>query len=186
MLTVPGTISANTDAAYADAVATQARALQGYWLWVENAVPVALLLHGGIRTDAGWALDAEVQPGVMISVNSDPSRAAILGSGRLGYHFGPLMPGARVQVVAQSAPLQDDECAQLSAAVFLHLDLRGAFFRVEYAMNLVDPYGIGEQNASVWGGIHRRRCSLLSGAVRVWTRRGAVRRAEEEVHARFT
>ena len=151
LVTVPGTIPTNVAAAYSDTVAAAARGFQGYWLWARNAVPLFLAVAGTLDLRSGVVLAGELQPGALISVNSAPSRAALLGNASIAYRLGRFLPGLRAQLFFSSIPLAEHDFTQLSLAPFVRLDLDRSFFRVELDLNLDGPHGLaGARGATVW------------------------------------
>ena len=152
LVTVPGTLPTNVAAAYADTVAAEARGFQGYWLWARNAAPLFLLASGSVNVGSRVVLGGEIQPGLLVSVNSAPSRAALVGNASFGYRLGRFQPGIRGQLFWSSVPIAAHDFAQLSLAPFVRLDLDRSFFRAELVVNLDGPYGLaGSRGATVWG-----------------------------------
>ncbi|HVG63737.1 MAG TPA: hypothetical protein VNA24_34550, partial [Hyalangium sp.] len=144
LVTVPGTIPTNTAAAYSDGVSVQARGMQGYWLWARNAVPIVLLLGGERNLGSGLVIGSELQPAFLFSVNSAPSRLALLFNASVGYRLGPLTPALRGQVLWSSRPLSGHDFAQSSVVGSVRLELSASLFlRAESSVNLDGPYGLG-------------------------------------------
>jgi hypothetical protein len=152
LVTVPGTIPTNVVAQYGDGVSVAARGFAGSWLWARNAVPVALVLRAEARFRSGIVVGAGIEPGVLVSVNSAPSRVALFADASVAYRIGPFSPGLRAQVFASSYHLAAGDFAQVSLAPFARLDLGRAFLRAEVDVNLDGPQGLaGSTGATVWG-----------------------------------
>jgi hypothetical protein len=151
LVTVPGTIPANVAALYGDTVAVEARGFDGYPLWARNAVPLlgflsakAVLRH--------LAVEASVQPAILVSVNSTSSRTAMLSSISAGYVHDCVTAGLRAQLYVASEPLARNDFSQFAVVPYARLDRDTFFFRLEWALNLDGPYGIaGSRGATVWG-----------------------------------
>jgi hypothetical protein len=160
LATFPGTIPANTRAEYNYAVATAARGFGDHWLWAPNAIPIVLLLHSRAELPAPLFVGAELEPAVLVSVNANPSRVAVIAAAHAGYRLGAVTPGARLQLFAQSTPLAARNFTQWAAAVYLDTELGAAFLRSQILANLDAPFGVaGQRGATVWGG-------ALGGGVR--------------------
>lgn len=152
LATFPGTIPANTEVEYNYAVATAARGFADPWMWAPNVVPIALLLRTRAELAARVVLGAALEPAVLVSVNSNPSRVAIVAAAHGGLRFGPLTPGLRVQMFAQSAPLAGRNFSQWSAALFADAEFGAVFVRAQGMVNLDAPFGLaGQRGATVWG-----------------------------------
>ncbi|XXX80640.1 hypothetical protein WMF30_17945 [Sorangium sp. So ce134] len=161
LTTFPGTIPANTEVEYNYAVAAAARGFADPWMWAPNAIPIALLLRSRAELAARVVLGAELDPAVLVSVNSTPSRLALVAAGHAGLRLGQLTPGLRVQMLAQSAPLAGRNFSQWSAAVYAHAELGAVFVRAQGVVNLDAPFGLaGQRGATVWG-------ASLGGGVRL-------------------
>jgi hypothetical protein len=152
LVTVPGTIPSNVAAEYGDEVSLEARGFSGYWLWARNAIPIALLLRSEAQLASHLSLDAGLEPGLLVSVNSSPSHAALAAHAAVAYRIGPLAPGLRLQALVRSTPLAEGDFAQLALAPFTRLDVGHGFLRAELDLNLDGPYGLaGRAGATVWG-----------------------------------
>ncbi|AUX31185.1 MULTISPECIES: hypothetical protein [Sorangium] len=152
LTTFPGTIPANTEVEYNYAVASAARGFADPWMWAPNAIPVVLLLRSRAELLARVVLGAELDPAVLVSVNSNPSRLAIVAAAHAGLRLGPLTPGLRVQMFAQSAPLAGRNFSQWSAALYAHAELEAVFVRAQGVVNVDAPFGLaGQRGATVWG-----------------------------------
>jgi hypothetical protein len=152
LVTVPGTIPTNVDAAQGDLVSAAARGFSGYWLWARNSVPVVLFARAMLESRAGIVLGAELQPGFLASVSSAGSRFALVGSASIGYRLGRFVPGLRGQVLATSAPLAPQDFSQFSAGVFVRYERGRTLLRLDAVANLDGPYGpAGVTNTTVWG-----------------------------------
>ncbi|WP_437320075.1 hypothetical protein [Sorangium sp. So ce385] len=161
LTTFPGTIPANTEVEYNYAVATAARGFADPWVWAPNAIPVALLLRSRAELLARVVLGAELDPAVLVSVNSNPSRLALVAAAHAGLRLGPVTPGLRVQMLAQSAPLAGRNFSQWSAALYAHAEVEAAFVRAQGMVNVDAPFGLaGQRGATVWG-------ASLGGGIRL-------------------
>ncbi|WP_437562038.1 hypothetical protein [Sorangium sp. So ce542] len=161
LTTFPGTIPANTEAEYNYAVASAARGFADPWVWAPNAIPIALVLRSRAELLARVALGAELDPAVLVSVNSGPSRLAIVAAAHAGVRLGPVTPGLRVQMLAQSAPLAGRDFSQWSGALYAHAELGAVFVRAQGVVNVGAPFGLaGQRGATVWG-------ASLGGGIRL-------------------
>ncbi|WP_437970436.1 hypothetical protein WMF04_14595 [Sorangium sp. So ce260] len=161
LTTFPGTIPENTEVEYNYAVATAARGFADYWLWAPNAIPVALLLRGRVELSAPVIVGVELDPAVLVSVNSNPSRLAIVAAAHVGVRMGPLTPGLRVQMFAQSAPLAGRDFSQWTAILYANAEFGAVFVRSQVAVNLDAPSGLaGQRGATAWG-------ASLGGGIRL-------------------
>ncbi|WP_437579952.1 hypothetical protein [Sorangium sp. So ce887] len=161
LTTFPGTIPENTETEYNYAVATAARGFADYWLWAPNAIPIALLLRCRMDLSAPVVVGAELDPAVLISVNSNPSRLAMVAAAYAGFRMGPLTPGLRVQMFAQTAPLAGRDFSQWAAILYANAEFEAMFVRSQVAVNLDAPSGLaGQRGATVWG-------ASLGGGVRL-------------------
>ncbi|WP_437592792.1 hypothetical protein [Sorangium sp. So ce1000] len=149
--TFPGTIPENTEVEYNYAVAAAARGFADYWMWAPNAIPIALLLRSRAELSA-LIIGAELDPAVLVSVNSNPPRLAIVTAADAGLRMGPLTSGLRAQVFAQSAPLAGRDFAQWAAILYANVEFKSVFIRSQVAVNLDAPFGLtGQRGATVWG-----------------------------------
>lgn len=152
LVTVPGTISTNVAAEYGDRVSAAARGFSGYWLWARNQVPIAAAVRAEASFPAGVVLGAGLEPAVLVSVNSLPSRVALAADASVAYRLGPVTPGVRVQAFVSSMRLAEADFAQVALAPFVRLDLGRGFWRGEVDIDLDGPSGLaGARNATVWG-----------------------------------
>lgn len=159
--TFPGTIPENTDVEYNYAVATAARGFADCWMWAPNAIPIALLLRSRTELWKPVVAGAELDPAVLVSVNSNPSRLAVAAAAYAGVRMGPLTPGLRLQLFTQSAPLAGRDFSQWAASLYANADFESAFVRSQVAINLDAPFGLaGQRGATVWG-------ASLGGGVRL-------------------
>ena len=150
--TFPGTIPENTEAEYNYAVATAARGFADYWMWAPNAIPIALLLRSRAELSMPVIVGAELDPAVLVSVNSNPSRLAVVAAAHAGLRIGPLTPGLRVQMFAQSAPLARRDFSQWAAILYANLEFQSVFVRSQVVVNLDAPSGLtGQRGATRWG-----------------------------------
>ncbi|AUX41591.1 uncharacterized protein SOCE26_030120 [Sorangium cellulosum] len=152
LTTFPGTIPVNTEVEYNYAVAAAARGFGDPWLWAPNVIPIALLLRGRAELEAPVVLGASLDPAVLLSVSSNPSRLSLSAAAYAGARLGWLTPGLRVQMMAQSAPLAGRDFAQWAAVVYANAELDAVFVRSQLAVNLDAPFGLaGQRGATVWG-----------------------------------
>lgn len=150
--TFPGTIPENTEVEYNYAVATAARGFADYWMWAPNAIPIALLLRSRAELSMPVIVGAELDPAVLVSVNANPSRLAVVAAAHAGLRMGPLTPGVRVQMLAQSAPLAGRDFSQWAATLYANVELEPVFVRSQVAVNLDAPSGVaGQRGATTWG-----------------------------------
>ncbi|WP_437290481.1 hypothetical protein [Sorangium sp. So ce406] len=159
--TFPGTIPENTEAEYNYAVAAAARGFADYWIWAPNVIPIALLLRSRTELSRSVFVGAELNPAMLVSVNSNPSRLALVAAAHAAVRVGPLTPGLRVQMLAQSETIAGRDFSQWSAIFFVNAEFDAVFVRSQVAVNLDAPFGLaGQRGATVWG-------ALLGGGVRL-------------------
>ncbi|XYI01440.1 hypothetical protein ACMHYB_17490 [Sorangium sp. So ce1128] len=130
-------------------------------MWAPNAIPIVLLLRSRTELWKPVVVGAELDPAVLVSVNSNPSRLAVMAAAHAGVRMGPLTPGLRLQLFAQSAPLAGRDFSQWVAILYANADFASAFVRSQVTVNLDAPFGLGGQRgATVWG-------ASLGGGVRL-------------------
>lgn len=159
--TFPGTIPENTEVEYNYTVATAARGFADYWMWAPNAIPIALLLRSRTELPGSVFVGADLNPAMLVSVNSNPSRLAVVAAAHAGVRVGPLTPGLRVQMFAQSETVAGRDFSQWAAFFFVNAEFDAVFVRSQVAVNLDAPFGLaGQRGATVWG-------ASLGGGVRL-------------------
>lgn len=151
LVTAPGTIPKNAAASFSDRVAFAMRGGQQAWLWADNAVPALAVVRAGWRGVKDLELVADVQGGLLASVNRNASRFALLAGVTAFYTGGPVEPGLALHTYAQSSPISDRDFAQTSGSVLLRWRIGDAQFRAEYTRNIDPPLGFGTHDVTHGG-----------------------------------
>lgn len=151
LVTVPGGgITESAAAEGADRAALGAAGPRGAFRWARNAVPVVGLVR------ASHALGplrgtVDVEPGLLVSVNRDASRAAVVASAELALP-GAVTPYVSLSIFASTRPLDANDAAQTGAALGARWELGTAFGWAEGRMQLDGPAGVTQRYATWWGG----------------------------------
>jgi hypothetical protein len=151
LVTVPGGgIAASANAEQADRIALGAAGPRGTWAWARNAAPVVGFARA-TATFRALRFTLEVEPGLLISVNRDASRVALLTTGEVAVRAGGVTPYVALSFVLSSRALEGDDFAQTGAALGVRQEL-GAFFAwSELRLQLDGPAGLGDRYATFWG-----------------------------------
>ncbi len=151
LVTVPsGGIAASATAEQADRVALGAAGPRGTWRWARNAIPIV----GLARASKGFGalrLTLELEPGLLVSVNRDSSRAAVVATAEVAVRWANVSPYAAFSCVASTRPLDGRDFAQTGAALGVRHDLGGILAWSEARLQLDGPEGVAEPNATFWG-----------------------------------
>jgi hypothetical protein len=150
LLTVPGGITRNAAAEHADRAATAATGQRVYWLWARNVVPAVLLgrLEYAIEE---LLVRVDLEPGLLVSVNRDPTSIALLGAFETAIRLGPLSPGLRLTSLVTSRERDTHDFSQTTAAAFLCWDGDAIFADVEAVTGVDGPQGLSRDDQTSWG-----------------------------------
>jgi len=150
LVTVPaGGITASAAAEQADRVALAASGPLGTWRWARNAVPAFASIRGSYTLGAA-RLMLDLQPGVLVSVNRNTSRAALVARGELAVAMGAVAPYFALSSVVSSAPLDQGDFAQSGAAAGVRYTLGRLFGWSEARLQLDGPEGLGQRYGTPW------------------------------------
>ncbi len=97
---------------------------------------------------------------MLVSVNANPSRLAVVAAAHAGLRMGPLTPGVRVQMLAQSALPAGRDFSQWAATLYANLEFEPVFVRSQVAVNLDAPSGDRAARGNNVGDIAWRRVHL--------------------------
>lgn len=151
LVTVPGGITANAAAEHADRAATAATGQRVYWLWARNAVPLVAFARLSYVVEE-LVVRVDLEPGLLISVNRDPSSVALLGAFEAAMRVGALSPGLRLTSLFTSRPRDTSDFAQTTAAAFLRWDGGRLFGSAEVVTGIDGPQGLTRSDQTSWGG----------------------------------
>ncbi len=150
LVTVPGGITANAAAEHADRAATAATGQRKYWLWARNAIPVVALARLQYEIEE-LVVRVDLEPGLLVSVNRDPSSVALLGAFEAAMRVGPLSPGLRLTSLFTSRPRDTNDFSQTTAAAFLRWDGARSFGGAEVVTGIDGPQGLTRSDQTSWG-----------------------------------
>lgn len=148
LVTVPsGGITPSAVAEQADRSALGAAGPRGIWRWARNAVPIGAV--AGVRADLGPVrLRLDASPGLLVSVNRDPSRAALLMGVEVAARGLSLEPYLRGDWLLLSRPLDRSEVAQQGVAVGSRWSRGDVFGLMEVRLR---PDELRVAGATFWG-----------------------------------
>lgn len=158
LVTVPGGITANAAAEHADRAATAATGQRIYWLWARNAVPLVAFARLQYVVEE-LVVRIDLEPGLLVSVNRDPSSVALLGAFEAAMRLGSLSPGLRLTSLFTSRPRDTNDFSQSTAAAFLRWDEARFFGGAEVVTGIDGPQGLARTDQTSWG-------ATLSGGAR--------------------
>lgn len=150
LLTVPGGITANAAAEHADRAATAATGQSLYWLWARNAIPVVGVARLERRIEE-LVVRVDLQPGVLVAVNRDPSSVALLGAFEAAIQLGPVAPGLRLAGLLTSRPRDTGDLGQGTGAAFVRWERAAAFGGLEAVTGIDGPQGLTRGDQTSWG-----------------------------------
>jgi hypothetical protein len=152
LLTVPGGITNNVAAEHADRVAAAATGQRSYWMWARNVVPLAAFVRATTRFVDPLEFRVDAEPGVLLSVNRNPSYLALIVSAHVALRFEPVSAGVRWTTLVTSRPLDMHDFAQNTLAAFAQYD-HGRFFGwADVVVGIDGPEGLAAESTPAWGG----------------------------------
>lgn len=152
LVTVPsGGITASAVAEQADRAALGAAGPRGTWLWARNAAP--LFARGSVTHVRGpLRLRLEAAPGLLLSVNRDASRGALVAGLEVAVVTDALAPYVRGDVALSTRALDRDDFAQTGVALGMRAELGGGFVMAELRAQPDGPASLAADGATPWGG----------------------------------
>ena len=145
LVTVPsGGIAVSANAEQSDRVALGAAGPRGTWLWARNAVPIVGLARAS-RALGALQLNLELEPGLLVSVNRDASRAALVATAEVAATWANVSPYAALSCVASTRALESRDFAQTGAAIGVRQDLGRLFAWSEGRLQLDAPAGVADR-----------------------------------------
>ncbi|MBK8213150.1 MAG: hypothetical protein IPK71_05310 [Myxococcales bacterium] len=131
-----------------------ARAARGYdtpWLFADSAIPMGLTLSATVKPLPYVVVGGVVQPGVLLSVNRNASRLAVVASTHVALLTGSVRVGARATLGAESVPIEGHDFAQLAIAPFVGLERERLSLSLSTNVGVAGPYRVGNDVATAWG-----------------------------------
>lgn len=150
LVTVPGGITANAAAEHADRAATAATGQRVYWLWARNSVPLVALARLEYTIEE-LVVRVDLEPGVLLSVNRDPSSVALLGAFEAAMRIDSFSPGLRLTSLFTSRQRDTNDFSQTTAAAFLRWDGEKVFGAAEVVTGIDEPQGLTRADQTSWG-----------------------------------
>lgn len=151
LVTVPeGGITKSAAAEQADRVALGASGPRGIWSWARNAVPLVMSARAA-RVFGPIRLSVDLEPGLLVSVNRDASRAALVTSVEAALVSPVVSPFVGLSMLASTRPLDRDDFAQTGLTLGVRHDLGTFFVWSEARLQLDGPQGVGQPNATFFG-----------------------------------
>src|SRR5690606_7026192 len=114
----PGGITRNAAAEHADRTATAATGQRLYWLWARNVAPIVFIARLQYSIEE-LVVRVDLEPGLLLSVNRDPSSVALLGAFEAGLRLGSFTPGIRLTSLVTSRERDTHDFSQTTAAAVL-------------------------------------------------------------------
>lgn len=149
--TVPsGGIGASANAEQAVRVALSAAGPRGTWRWARNAIPIVGLVCVS-ESFGAWRLTFELEPGLLVSVNRDSSRASVVGTAEVALRWTNVSPYAALSCVASTRALDGRDFAQTGGALGVRHELSAFYSWTEARLQLDGPAGVAEPRATFWG-----------------------------------
>jgi hypothetical protein len=150
LVTAPGGLVTNAAAEHADRAATAATGQSMYWLWARNAVPIIALARLEYFIEE-VVVRLDLEPGLLVSVNRDPSSAALLGAFEAAMRLGAFSPGLRLTSLFTSRQRDTGDFSQSTVTGFLRWEGDHVFAGAEAVTGIDEPQGLARADQTSWG-----------------------------------